>query len=361
MNFWRPRKLLPQGTLWMLLLLTGCSSLSEALLPQSKEEPGPGTRAQRQFNANMNQFQWGIQYFEAGDYSKALEVFQQLEKQGPTFEGSHRLSYYQGLSHYYLGQMDRAEAELQNFLSKTPLGREPQEARIVLLQIYEEKNAWGQLLSLAAETEKGPLFQLQRANLKLLWGMALVETGERKAAAELFKEAQSVLEPTSQEANATQEREPNRDLWGRYYFSQLRLRQGNCSFPPKRIGTGKNAKKLLSPWLEARADCLIQFVSEGTQNLWQREGFWPGRSFQILDQMIDLWGEEGRAETKALGANIRLQQSIRTEWQQASYRVISRLSSSIKILENRGLSAEPLKAARKRLDLLIVKNSSPSS
>jgi tetratricopeptide (TPR) repeat protein len=146
--------------------------------------------------ANSSKFEWGVQHYEAGNYEKAIKVFDGLRKEGAAVPNFDLLAYYLGMSHFRLGHFDVAARELEAFVHASGGRLEAQDARIVLLLAYEKLARWKDASSLAMESDKLTLFQNNRAVLKLVWARALREQGEQLGAKTALDEALPYLDQT---------------------------------------------------------------------------------------------------------------------------------------------------------------------
>jgi TolA-binding protein len=161
------------------LLALGCALLPACAgsAPPPAEETAPAVSGSRARSLS-DQFQWAVQDYEAGKYTEAAEKFRRLEASGAETPEFDLVPFYLGMCYYRGGQYAPATDRLRAFLKGERNGEMAQDARLALLTIYERTQRWDDLLGLAAETDPLPLFQDNRAFLKLLWARALEAKGE---------------------------------------------------------------------------------------------------------------------------------------------------------------------------------------
>lgn len=347
----------------LLALLSSCSIFSpssEAPQEVSKGQAVSPTRTKARGKAIVSKFEWAVQSYEGGDYVRAIKQFKDLEKSGPSVPDFDLVPFYLGMSYFNLGRNGDAMGQLERFLQLGTQRRESQDARMALFLTYERQKEWNKLLGLAAETDRLTLFQNNRALLKLLWARALIESNEVMGAKGQLKDSTQYLDLAAGEDRGALS-ESERDVWGRYHFTSLLIREKECSaLGPKTTGSGKKAKVLYANWLEGNVDCLRDAIEEATQEVFLRESAWSGQSASALSRNVENMAAKIRgylqAESKALNTRRALERSAREQL----YRLVSELEKNIKIFKNRSLNPAPLEQIRKRIDLLLVSLSNPS-
>ncbi len=341
----------------IFLLLVSCASSPETERPADLMAQKLEAQAESQA-ANASTFEWAVQHYEAGAYDEAIAELLSLQKEGTSLAHYDLLSYYLGMSYFHTQDYPKAGPQLEAFLQAAGVRTEAQEARMALLLVYEQGKAWDKALALAAETEKRPLFQPQRALLKLVWALALTEKGEALGAKAILKDALQFLD---RGAALGTTRNGENDLWGRYHFTALYLREQGCApVLPKEIKTGKHTKRMYSNWLLAKTDCLKVSLKEAQEELFLRQSPWSERAGESLSRTLAALGKQiqefRRLERGALNNRLKLEKESR----ESLYRLLSEVDKYLNALENQKLTMAPLVALRKQIDLLLVSISLPS-
>jgi tetratricopeptide (TPR) repeat protein len=338
-------------------LLASCSSLSENLYPSSEpKESDSATREKKRQKVVSSQFEWAVQNYEAGEYQLAITQFRKLKSMGPSVPGFELVPFYLGMSLYQTQQFPEATAELENFLKSESNVSESQDARVALLSIYEKTRQWDRLLGLAAETDKLTLFQDKRAFLKLVWAQALQAKGEYKGAKAVLKDAAQYLDGHS--AKRSNGPDLDKDLWGRYHYTNFLLSTEDCRRSPKEVGSGKGKKRLYQPWLESTVDCYRYSLDQIAREL--GESGWSPLAFAELERSIGSFGENIQNFMKLEKARLENRRALEGLARQNLYRLLSKTEDTIKIFKNQGLDPTPLDSIRKRIDLLLVSLARPS-
>jgi hypothetical protein len=346
----------------LLIQLSACSLFSSPTGSAGSAEQGQAsspTRKRTRSRALLSQFEWAVQSYEAGDYLRAVRQFRELRKAGASLEDFELVPFYLGMSYFQLGKNTEAAASLERFIQSGSGRHEAQDARMALLLIYERQANWSKLLGLAAEADHQTLFQNNRALLKLLWARALIETGEYLGAKSQLKDATQYLDfAAGRDRSVLAESE--RDIWGRYHYTSLLVREHECDMHPKAVGSSKKPKYLYGNWLEGNIDCVQQTLNDAVNELMLRESPWSGAAAAVLQREIDSLASKITAamtrEQKSLNARSALEKVARRQL----YRIMTELEKSIKIFKEREVSPQPLEQLRKRIDLLIVSLSRPS-
>ncbi len=340
----------PNTSIKLVLLLLcfnahSCSSISDFFFSTTKEE-SLAEKERRRRQSIASQFEWAVQNYEAGDYEKALEQFRRLAAIGTDLPAYELVPFYAGMSFFRLKKYAEAASALENFLQKRTGHSQNQDARMALLEIYEQQAQWDKVLGLAAETEPLTLYQNNRAYLKLVWARALKEKGE-------FKGAKAVL----QDATAYMENQNADDLWGRYHYTSLMLEKESCSnSTPKTIGK----KVLYEPWLDATVDCYRRLIGNLTQELLGKESAWSDLATQQLDQALASLGSQLRVFLQKEKPRLQNYRKLNDLSRQNLYRLMGKVDESLKNFKNQGITSPHLELIRKRIDLLLVSLVSPS-
>ncbi len=333
-----------------LLVLGGCAA----------DETDPGGQYNRPHRSLSGKFEWGVQYYEAGEYKEALKTFERLRKEGARVPEFDLVSYYIGMSHFRLGHFPEAASELEGFLRTGSQRQEAQDAKISLLHTYEELREWKKASSLAADTDKMTLFQNNRALLKLIWARALREQGELLGAKAVLEDALPYLDLLGLDENTSVSvySDPDQDLWGRYHFTSLLVREMECNqMVPKEVpGKGKKAKGtyLYTPWLESVTDCLAKTIDVASEELFTRETPWAVPVEQSISNGIAVFAKKVEGylakEAPALDRHRALQKNVREQF----YRLLTAVDENLKNFKKRGVTPSPLESFRKQIDRLLV-------
>lgn len=321
-----------------------------------------------------SRFEWGVQHYEAGNYPKAVQAFEELRKEGASVPGYDLIDFYVGMSNYHLKRYPEAANELESFVRIGAQHEENQDARVTLLLVYEKLSRWKDIASLAAESDKLTLFQNNRALVKLVWARALREQGELMGAKAALDEALPFLDKVgSEEGGQPFFADPDQDLWGRFYFTSLLVRESNCALlvpkdvapPPKprkdKKPPGKSRPKLLyAPWLEARVDCQRKAITDASQELFPLDGPWTEPAVAALMQGSDAIGEQVRAFEKKEAGGLERNRALQKLARENLYRLLATIEEQMKDFKKRDLSDAPLESLRKQIDRLLVAISQPS-
>jgi hypothetical protein len=325
----------------------------------------------RAVNTVSSRFEWGVQHFESGDYPKAIATFESLRKDGASVPGYDLIDYYVGMSHFHLREFDHCTTELEAFVRAGTKHEEEQDARVALLLTYEKLFRWKEIASLASESDGLTLFQNNRALVKLLWARALREQGELGGAKATLDETLPYLDKVGDENGQPFYADP--DLWGRYHFTVLLVRESNCALlepknvapPPKPRKDNKPSlkpkpKRLYRSWLEARIDCQRKAITEASEELFPLESGWTEPTVATLLQATGALADEvirfEKEEASVLERSHALQKVARENF----YRLLATIEEQIKIFKKRELSNTPLELLRKQVDRLLVAISRPS-
>jgi hypothetical protein len=322
--------------------------------------------------ANSSKFEWGVQHYEAGNYEKAIKVFDGLRKEGAAVPNFDLLAYYLGMSHFRLGHFDVAARELEAFVHASGGRLEAQDARIVLLLAYEKLARWKDASSLAMESDKLTLFQNNRAVLKLVWARALREQGEQLGAKTALDEALPYLDQTgTDDASQAFFADPDQDLWGRYHTTSILLRESECTGlsphetaaklpakkkPPKKLAT---PTRLYGPWLEAVTTCQRQALAEASDDLFSRESPWEPQAAAALATGFRVFGERILGYLHDETARLDRQRALQKIARENIYLLLHAVEEKLKVYKNQELNQSSLESLRKQLDGLLGKISSP--
>lgn len=337
--------------------LAGCAG--ERVAPGEPSAPPPAVVDSRARGLS-DQFQWAVQDYEAGKYTEAAEKFSRLEPRGAETPEFDLVSFYLGMCYYRAGQYGLATSRLREFLRGERSGEMAQDARLALLTIYERTQRWDDLLGLAAETDPLPLFQDNRAFLKLLWARALEAKGERKGAKKVLDDALQYLagDPNA----AARSPDPDQDLWGRYHYTKLVLDLGACGLTePKAFAEGKKSVRRLYPaWLDSSVDCLRGSLGFLEKELLLRDSAWGKAGTQAFVKETERFGDRIKGYYAEEKNNLARQRTLQNSSRTNLYRLISALEESSGRLKAAGFSPTAFEALRKRIDLLLVSLSSPA-
>lgn len=349
---------------WRKFLVETCAAL--LLVSCAADETYPGGEYRKMQQSLSGKFEWGVQYYEAGRYQDALKIFERLRKEGTQVREFDLIPYYVGMSHFRLGHFPEASSELEAFLRARTTRAEVQEARLSLLLTYENLGEWKKASSLAAETDKMTLYQSNRALTKLVWARALREQGELLGAKAVLEDALPYLDKLGEDEklSSSSHSNPDQDLWGRYHFTAILVKEMECNqLGPKELpGKTKKARanRLYAPWLESVTDCLRSTVDTASEELFSRESPWGPRAEQtILHGVLGL-AEKVQGflskEASVLAKHRSLQKVAREQF----YRLLSSVDENLKIFKKRGVNSTALESLRKQIDRLLVAFSSPS-
>jgi len=333
-------------------LLHGCAASTEEVMSN-----GSRRRVKRSISS---QFAWAVQQYEAGVYKDAVQRFERLQKEGSEVPEYDLILFYLGMSHYKLGEYERAVNELQAFLRSGSQRQEAQDGRLTLLLAFEKLARWKESSSLSSETDKLSLFQNNRALLKLIWARALVEQGELMGAKSVLENAVAYLDNvgTEEGKNLPFYSNPDQDLWGRYHFTAVLLEAGACNVNnPKEVG--KN-KKLYAPWLESVTDCLRKTFTHASNEIFLKESAWTDKAHASLSTAVEAFGKKIQLHLSKEAKVLAKQQSLKKSAAEALYRLLGTLDENLKNLKNQGVNASPLEQLRKQIDHLLVAVSNPS-
>jgi len=338
---------------WACLGLFACAT--ERTAPDGSTPVLTDARAR----ALADKFQWAVQDYEAGKYTEAADKFRSLSAAGAENPEFDLVPFYLGMCYYQAGQYAPATDRLRYFLRGERNGEMAQDARLALLTIYEREQRWDELLGLAAETDPLPLFQDNRAFLKLLWARALEAKGERKGAAKVLGEAEQYL--AGDPSAAARSPDPDRDLWGRFHYLKLLLRLNECaSSEPRAVGGKKGSQRLYPAWADASVDCLRGSLTFLEKELLLRDSTWGKAGTLAFVKGTENFGDRLKSYFAQEKSRLVQQRILQGASRTNLYRLQSALDESASRLRSQGLSTNSLDALRKRIDLLLLSLSSPA-
>lgn len=224
-----------------------------------KEVPALPNQTGEELSVNSSsRYQWAIQHYESGHYEAALEGFNAYENDGALISNFPMIPYYQGMSHFRLGNCTAATPYLQKFIEASPTLSETQEARLTLLQCYEKREDWKAVVTLAAEIEKFPLYAENRIRLKLLWTRALFELNEISGAKRSLEEVEGLVNNFTRDPDRQAEFSQNNESFeSRLFHLKVMLELEDCEAIAAPTKSGKNSQALVDRWLETKGDCLV--------------------------------------------------------------------------------------------------------
>ena len=295
-----------------------------------------------QTTGRASRFEWGVQYYESGEYSKAIKSFAALRQEGPSQPDFDLFPYYLGLSHFHLGQYQEAALELENFLRITQKKQDRQDALIALLLAYEQLNRWKDASTLSAETDKLTLYHNNRAMLNMVWARALSEQGELVGAKATLEESLPFLEQLSAENN---ERplysNPEEDLWGRYHFTSILLKGAECrEIEPRTLeeaakksigkkGKAKAPRRLYRAWLESRTDCLLKMTSLAGDEVFPHESSWATSTEKAILGGISQFESRIKDFLRAEAPSLDRHRELEKETRENLYRLLNGIELQI--------------------------------
>jgi len=332
-------------SLLLAVLCAGCTAATDDVMIDGK--------IRRMRRSISSQFEWAVQSFETGAYGDAIQRFERLRKEGSEVREYDLISFYLGMSHYKLGEPNKAAQELEAFLRSGTQRQESQDARLTLLLVYEKLERWKDSASLAAETNKLSLFHYNRALLKLLWARALAEQGEMQGAQVELEETVAYLDKVGDDEKAMPYfSNPDQDLWGRYHFSSVLLEARDCSLSqPKEI---QKKKRLYAPWLDSVADCLRKTLTHSGQELFGKENIWGDLAEEELRNAFDAFAQKIKTQLAREAPVLANHQKLLKMSREAFYRILGTADEQVKNLKNQALALQHLERLRKQLDRLLV-------
>lgn len=343
----------PLAAMLLVSLFAGCSGSSDYY-----EDAAPGVKRKRASRSLSGQFEWAVQYYEAGSYQEAVKRLEALKKEGARVPEFHLIEFYLGMCHYRLGELPKAVAELKEFLRSGNQAAPSQEARITLLLAYEKLGLWKESASLSAETHKLTLFHYNRGLLHLLWARALTEQGEILGAKAALDESMAFLDKMGEgEPASTFFSHPDQDLWGRFHFTQVLLETKECGLTePKEV---LKKKRLYEPWMDSVTDCLRSAISHASKELFAKESQWGETAENALVQAIESFANKIRGHLKREASVIERHRALNKTTRESYYRLLGTVDEHLKSFKNQGLNALALERMRKQIDRLLVGVSGP--
>lgn len=345
-----------------LLLLLGTLCLGLAACSSSTEETGAARPRRKASRSLSSQFEWAVQSYEAGHYQEAVERFERLKGSGAEVPEFDLILFYLGMSHFRLGELTRSVEELEGFLRSGSPRTQSQEARITLLLAFEKLERWKESAALSAETDKLTLFHHNRTLLKLLWARALIERGEVTGAKAVLEDSAAFLDKITEEEDAPVHARPDRDLWGRYHFTQVLLEARECALTqPKELAQKGTAKKrLYVPWMESVTDCLRAALTHASKELFAKESLWGEKAEPTLSAAVEDFGQRIQRYLKQEAGMIERHRSLHKSARESLYRLLGTLDQHLISLRSRGASTHALDKLRKQIDRLLVSVSGPT-
>jgi len=155
--------------------------------------------------------------------------------------------------------------------------------------------------------------------------------------------------------------ELSKDLWGRYYFTSLLLRESECqAAEAKRIGKGRSQKFLYGPWLESTVDCLRKTVDHLVTDLIQPDSAWATPGIESFQKTVTGFGQRLKTYRENEKSHLASRRRLEDESRQHLYRLLSTVDKQINFLKNHGINEPRLEPVRKQIDLLLVSLANPS-
>lgn len=268
MSFYlRPRLLNYVSILISIFSMQSCSSIGNFLfgrkeVPALRNDAGETLRAE-----SSSRYEWAIQHYESGHYESALNGLQDFENAGATLNKYPLVPFYLGMSHFQLGRCKEATENLQKFITASPGMSEAQAARLSIMECEERANDWRGVVSLAAETERFPLYAESRIRLKLLWTKALFKLSEISGAKASLKETEELVSNFSRDPDHSNDlNNAQQEFEARLFHLHTMLDLEDCEkiAGPKQKDQ-KNAQVLVERWLETKGDCLLNATTKALE------------------------------------------------------------------------------------------------
>ena len=307
-----------------------------------------------------SQFEWAVQYYEAGQYEKALPSFLKLSEKGAEEESFQLVPFYLGMTYYRLRNWAKASEFLEAFNRVKTEGAVSKESRVALMVCYENQQKWQQATALASEIDTMNLYQDNQFLVKLIWARALSEQGEILGAKTILKDTFQQMSnfPMSENPDLLQQ-DTESDLWGRYYFVSILINEKECeSIQPKEI-KGKKPKFLFDNWFEAENECVKRALKEGSLDLFRSDKAFSHPAAALIEKALESYAAKSN-QFAAKQANIEAKRQIANNARQHFYQVMGYVDELQKNLKIQELESPHLKQIRTRIDYLILSISSPS-
>ncbi|MCO5143066.1 MAG: hypothetical protein M9962_08255 [Oligoflexia bacterium] len=304
------------------------------------------------------QFEWAIQYYESGDYERAIQQLNKLEPRGSQLKNYQEIFFYQGMTYFYLNNYPASEASLLNYLKQVNSGTHSIEAKLTLLKVYESTKQWDKILGQVAELRKTQLYHDNKALLLLIWTRSLLETNEINGAKQLLSESEQTVQQFPPKSNTYAAIGKNQDLWGRFYFTKLMLNKKLCNQEPKRTND-KTKAWLFDNWLEGESECLKNGLNILTQ-IYELDSQWQNESTEMWKSSLEAFFlkiSNYRLKNK-LGLNER--RKLTTAARKSLYLLSSECDKIAKTIEFQNVNSQPLKQIQKRIETLLLSLSSPT-
>lgn len=316
------------------------------------------------------QFEWAVQYYEAGQYEQALTSLRILEAEGAKIPSFELIPFYQGMTYMRLDLQERAIPYLERFIKTNPEIAKAQEARLALLQCYEITKNWKALSATAAEVEKFPLYLENKALLKLLWAESLLEQNEIQGAKKNLADASVFLNtiPAPSVENASREDgRGNEDLFGRYAWLNTRIGVWDCQklWPSPLVKKQAAQKKmhLLEVWIDAKGHCLAKVTEQALSSYSSLSPHWA----EEITELFSTSGDNLASTTQWLVDQnyFKTLQETKTaivpKLRSVLYEQSSIWESYLKNFQFQTLSRDRLEQTFKHFEHLIYQLSIPSS
>ncbi len=310
------------------------------------------------YNRINTNYEWAVQYYEAGQYEKALVELRKISAEGPAVEHYELVDFFTGMSFFHLGRSNEAIPKLQAFLARAPKAFEAQEARMTLLRCFELKSDWPRLVSLAAESDNETLYFENRVLLKLLWAEALQGLSEYKGAEKILDEANTLLSNTPPDFNSGVDNyDLRRELRGRYRSAYLTGRARECDRKVPR----KKRVTLLGQWAEGYGECLIGASKEYFRYSHELSLRWMEKSQESLIGSWRDWLKEAEAQLKEKHSTLKIARQVDSQVHRSFSRLFQLLQDERKSFQNQQDKDGLLKKLSQDLESLLSQKLVPSS
>lgn len=353
-------------TLALTGALSGCTSVGGLFWgrtdspneQQAKDERAVAKEQRLQETIN-SKFEWAIQNYEAGRYQEAIKGFASVNRDQARVERFQLIPWYLGMSHFHLGKFSEATSHLRSFLQQNPPpGPEAQEARITLLRILESREEWSAITTLAAETDQLPLYQQNRALVKLFWAEALFQQREFAGARKATADAEVILSSLPHTTGGDDHFDPRRGLWSRLRWLTLALEGHGCSDLTV-TRTGKKAH--LEQWVDGYGECLLHNVKSYLVEIPQLPARWAAKTNAHMLRSFEVFRERVEGELRSQKPPLARQQAVTAASKKTFFRALDELNSSRKNFENQPDIQSTLSDLSRGLEGLLDRISLPSS
>jgi len=355
-------------------LWTGCSLINSLLGRESLPEEDELTIDEttklegNTLRAISTQFEWAVQYYEAGQYEQALASFSSLEKEGASVPSFELIPFYQGMSFMQLNKPEKAIPYLESFIKNNAKLAKAQEARMALLICFESTKNWTALSAMASEIEKFSLYTENRTLLHLLWAEALLEQNELLGAKKNLAVAASLMNNMPVHSDSYLSAELNRsneDLYGRYIWTNARFNVLECTRlkPQEQSKKSKNKKHFFEIWIQAKSDCLQKTMLE-TLNVYQSlSPRWAENTVKIYTQACNdfIKTPQWLVENKYISNQKEAKQMLKNKLRISFYNFSSLWGGFLKNFQYQTLNRDYLEKIIKHIESLIYELSLPSS